>query len=267
MTPPAFCSLNGTDLSVFDLWVGTPSGWADGPALTDRFTSVPGQAGGLLLTTEADIATRQITIPATLISTSFAGAVAQWNSLKALLASPVLELAFVAWPGVFATVRYQGMAWQGQDHWLGGWQLTMRFVAANPYLLSRQVDVYTLDVGQTFPLTLGTAPSPVDIRFIGKDLSTPSVVYTDANGVARGNVTFAPTPDGVLDTSEWIEFDGITKIARWHRLNGVVQNAMPILDPASRFFVADPTDGDGTVGPSLMVTGGAAVALVRKSWL
>lgn len=270
--PPTRLLINDIDLAAYGLWANLPLGWADAPGITDRITRMPGYAGGILLGSDAEVATREISIEA-MMSAPAGDLRAQWDAVKHILDSPILEIRFAEWPdrfglGRFRAAQFRSLPGLSPDY---GTEITLRFLLPNPYLHARQVDVYTALDGSRVAPTLGTAPSPVDLYLIGTGIAQPTITYVTAQGIPAGTIFFDLTDSSgaavVLATSDWIEVDGTTLDAVWHKASGALdENAMPYLNTASRLFVADPADGDETGYPQLYPVNCNLVANIRRAW-
>ena len=271
--------LNGISMADYGVWASLPLGWGDIPARDDEVAPVPGHAGGLLLTYEGRTGPRDVVVEG--IITSPAGALrAQWDAVKQILASPILEIRFEEWPDRVAWGRYQAGEMRpipGHTPNTGAGFL-LRFRLPNPYLQARSVDVYTVTAGERVAPVLGTAPSTVDLFLVGTGSTFPAVWYYDARGEVQGAVTFslvdATGVDAVLPAGEWIHVDGTTLTMIHHRATGEVDNVATrflsetLTDSriATTFFVLDPQDGDATVRPSLRPLFCHLIAHVRKAY-
>jgi len=204
-------------------------------------------------------------VAGTLIGTTVQDAHDQWDRVKRLLASPVLEVRFSSWPDRVGYGRAQNVPVEPVLGIEDGFRVRFTILMPNPYLVARAVDVYTLSPGVSVVPALGTAPSAVRLVIIGTGALLPTVTYRDAQGITRGTLTFDLS--AVLPTGDWIEVDGETQEMTRHTVAGVVSNAALLMTAASRYpFVLDPLDGDGTVGPALSATNCAGVAYLKRAW-
>ena len=162
--PPPTLYLNEMSLADYGLYCYLPQGWGDAPRSADTATTVPGHAGGILLTHEATVGTREVIVEG-MIYRPEGDLRATWDDVKRILASPILEMRFAAWPDRMALARYQGAEFRPEpghspDY---GAHFALRFLLANPYLLATTIDVYAGQWGQRVQLIPGTAPSRPDI--------------------------------------------------------------------------------------------------------
>src|SRR3954466_8735503 len=58
--------VDNVDMRDLDLWVKTPSGWADGPLVNRNAAALGGRAGEVVVTREVSMGGRDMTIPAEL---------------------------------------------------------------------------------------------------------------------------------------------------------------------------------------------------------
>jgi phage-related protein len=263
--PPSILYVNDVDMSEYGLWVNTPDGWFDAPRMQDTVQAVSGLAGGVLSPSDVQVSPRELTFEAMLIADSHTEAHALWDQVKQRLAVGELEIRFEKQPDRVAKARYQAMSWirlPGMDM---GASLRLSFLMPNPYFHARAPDIYTLTSGQTTSLSLGTAPSFVDLYLSGTGQSEPTASYYDAQGNLRGLLTFDL---GVaLTIGQWIYVDGQTRIMLQHTDNYTVHtNVATFLKEPYNFFVADPNDGDDAVGPYIGALNCNLVAHVWKAY-
>lgn len=264
--PPANAQVNDVDLSTFNMWCNMPEGWHDAPHVDDTVARIYGMTGGILEPIQANIAPRTVTVEGVLIETSAVNARAKWDAAKQLICGPEVELTFTLSPDRKAVCRYQAMDWiQIPTHNKGfGFRLT--FLIPGVYLVGKQVDVYSLSpVPNTrVPLQLGTAPSFVDWEITGTGNPLPAIMYYDAQGQLRGLVSY--NFGGTFPTAEWVEFNGRTHVQIFHRINDTLKLNASGYMVDNAFFVADPADGDGEVGPTMQAINCNGRAYVRKAW-
>lgn len=258
--PPTRMLVNGVDLSEFGLWVETPAGLGDAPERQDEVIETRG-AGGLLSPEAARVRPREWSVTATLIAPTVDDARDMWDLCKLHLADAWLEVIFAPWPDRMIVCRYQSAAISGWQAALPGFRVTLRLLAPNPYLVAPVVDSYGLAAGGEVALVLGTAPSPYLVRFVGP-AAVPTLLYTDANGRVRGNLSLA----GNLVAGEWLEFDSATLRIERHTETGTVINGAPFVATTTSLFALDPMDGTPDAAPTLSLDFGSAVVYVRKAW-
>jgi hypothetical protein len=269
--PPQVLFLNDFDMSQYGMWCDLPQGWGDGLSVNDNLVTVPGHAGGLLLSHEATVAPRRVTVTGIIQSTE-GNLRTLWDQVKRILASPILEMRFEAWPDRIALARYQSGELRmtpGLAPNLGA-EFALQFLLPSPYLLSRGLDAFTAVDGNSVTLSLGTAPSPLRLIMVGLGDPLPTVTYTDAQGVERGwlqfDLSLFEDTDVALAFGDWIEVDGETRLMTWHKANNTMENAAPYMVAESDIFDVDPQDGDAAQGPSLACSACDLTAYLRKAW-
>jgi hypothetical protein len=156
------------------------------------------------------------------------------------------------------------MEWLTLGSMEDGFAFRLTFLMPNPYLIGTQVDTYCIPNGTEKALILGTAPSFVNYTIIGINNPTPAIVYRDAQGVQRGLVSY--NTGDIMPDKEFIEFDGMTHVQLFHRLdNTLIVNATGfVVDNV--YFVADPADGDELQGPTLEAVNCDIVAMIRRAY-
>lgn len=258
--PPTRMTVNGIDLSTYNLWVETPRGWLDSPRRSERLVDVQG-AGSALITEAARIGERTISVDGILSTVDFASAAALWDQVRQHLSSPWLEVMFEPFTDRMAVCRYQDFQWQGTNWAMGGWRFLLTLLSPSAWLVAPSVDTYMLAPGIDQPITLGTAPSPFMVEFIGPATS-PTLTYTDVNGQRVGN--FQLTVD--LLAREWFRYESQGHAMEFHNALGVAANGAPYFGTSSRQFQLDPLDGVPERGPTLTVDSGNALVYVRRAF-
>ena len=260
---PQVMTVNGVDLSTFNLWVEVPRGWADAPQRQDRLAEIQG-AGQAVIPSASRIGEKRWEVEGVVIAPDGlqSTARASWDQIKQHLSSPWLEVMISPWTDRVCICRYQEMAWAGTSLDLAGFRVRLTFMAASAYLVSPTVDTYGLTAGVEQPIALGSAPAPFLIDLIGP-ATGPTLSYYDANGQLRGS--FRMLTD--LTTGEWFRFDSQTYVMEYHTSGGQVRNGAPFLSNDSRLFQLDPADGVPERGPVLLLDSGTALALIRKAYL
>src|SRR5512138_708789 len=118
---PTVMSVNGIDLSAYDLWVETPEGFLHAPERIDE--EIPTrQAGAFVTPSAAKIGARRWSVNAVLIATSSADAQAKWDAIKLLLSDVWLEVMFQPFTDRMLWCRYQGLQALATDLNLPGWR-------------------------------------------------------------------------------------------------------------------------------------------------
>jgi hypothetical protein len=257
--------VNDVDMeALYGLWINAPEGWGDAPESRDSPVAVPGQAGGIIAVDEAAVATRTLSFTGQIIAPSGALMRSRWEAVKLLLGGPLIEIRTDAWPDRVALCRTQRIAWTRPPAGIedaGSFRLDL--LMPNPYFQARQFEVHAMSFDRPRPLALGSAPSPVGLNLYGTGGINPYVLYFDAQGIQRGKIGFEMT----LALGEWIEVDGASGIALLHTGSGlVVTSATRYLMTDTRFFVADPSDGDATAGPMVQCFNCSGAAYVRKAY-
>jgi hypothetical protein len=266
--PPKVLYVNDVDMSQFGLWINQPDGWSDAPRSEADVETVPGVAGGFSLFDERVVSTRELTLTGILSANSQAEAQTMWDAAKKVFMAPQLEVRFGSVPTAIALLdefrvaecRYTSMDWLRVPGLTSGAPIRITLAMDNPYLLGIQTDVYHIGLTEQVPLKLGTAPSSVSLRLVGNGSERPTVYYRDAQGTIRGWIAYNAT----LPDDEWIEVDE-WGISYWHEYGQEDRSADIYLE--GHLFVADPLDGDGTVGPTLQAVNCRVAAYVRKACL
>lgn len=258
--PPSLW-INEVALDQLGVSTGRPKGMEALPPVTDRWIAVPQRAGALLVPTEAEIGTRQVTVEGVLLAASLTERNTNWDRVKQILMGPDLTVRFTDYPDRLlirarATVTPEFLGQSGR--------FSLQFTSASAYLVGTQVEVYTLPNGVQIPLVLGTASSDVSFHLIARGSATPTVYYRDAQGTIQSSLSFALTTDQWAPP-DWVEYDGWSGIAYlWH--DGAPANIGSALS-SDHFIVADPNDGDVAQGPTLQAVNCDCVALIRKAFL
>ena len=167
------------------------------------------------------------------------------------------------WVDRLCVCRLQEMRWVEGRIEDPGFRFTLSFLAPSPYLVAPIVDSYGVLNGAEVVMTLGTAPSPFTVQFIGA-VTAPVLTYYDAGGFAQGSIKLA----GTLAAREWLHFDSQTLLmVRQSPTLGAVDGA-DFLDSSSKLFQLDPNDGVPSRGPSLALSSGSgsAVIYLRKCY-
>jgi hypothetical protein len=255
--------VNEFDLSTLGFWVEAPDGWGSGPGRQDTLLDVQG-AGQVLLPDAEQIGPRRWTVEGVLIASSQAEARDFWDAAKQVLQDSVLEVMILPWADRLCVCRMQEMRWTQGRIEDKGLRFALTFLAPSAYLVAPIVDSYGVLNGGEVVVTLGTAPSPFVVQFIGA-ASAPTLTYYDASGIAQGTVKLS----GDLVAREWLHFDSQTLLmVRTSPTLGAVDGA-DMLSSASRLFQLNPNDGVPGRGPSLALSGGSGSAVVyaRKAYL
>ena len=228
---------------------------------TDRLIDVEG-AGSLLLLDAEKREPRRFSVSAVVYSTSAAARNAIWDELKLLLDGAWLEVMILPWTDRICLCRHQGMTWDSGYLTDRGNRLTMTFLSPSAYLISPNVDMYSVTTAKETQLSLGTADSPFEAQFIGP-ATNPTLSYYDANGVIQGSLTLAIT----LASGEWLSFDSQTYKMELHNDLGVTLPGARYFDNGSRLFQLRAQDAVPGRGPALTIDSGSALVLVRNNFL
>lgn len=258
--PPTRMVVNGIDLSSYQMWCEVPRGWLDSPRRSERLVDVQG-AGSALITEAARVGERTITVEGMLSTVDFTTATGLWDQVKQHLSSPWLEVQFLPFTDRMAVCRYQDFQWQGTNWAMGGWRFALTLLSPSAWLVAPTVDTYMLAPGVDQPITLGTAPSPFMVEFIGP-ATAPTLTYTDANGQRRGNFHLGID----LAAREWFRYESLGHAMEFHSAAGTMFNGSPYFATDSREFRLDPLDGVPERGPTLMVDSGNALIYTRKAY-
>jgi hypothetical protein len=177
------------DTSALGVWVKTPSGWADGPLVDRPHAVLGGRAGEIVVTREASIGGRDLSIPFDFHNTSQSLYRSRLAALKRLFyGGAYMHLRFGGWPDREALVQIKQLTIDPDSY--PGDELNARGVlqvhAPRPYMQARRLDVFTLVPGRELPLEVGDAPSDLEIRVHGPTASEINVQAFSAAGVAIG---------------------------------------------------------------------------------
>jgi hypothetical protein len=254
----------------FKLITSVPKGFIGPPPRQDSLVTVPGRVGQRRVSTETTSGPRRFTVEAAMQASSAAEARTLWDTFVRLAGGDEVEVRFSEWPDLVGYARYEGIDTADLWHVYQSRRFTLSFVMPNPLKYARYPDVYSLTAGLEVPLVLGSAPSDVQLRFVSTAESNPQVLYKDAQGLIRGDVHFA-LDSVTFPIGQWIDYnpDGY-QLARQYAIvtpNLVVSDAVPIFGSPWGPFVADPDDGDGTQGPTLMAINCQLNAMLRQAWL
>ncbi len=266
--PPSLY-VNDVDLARYGVSVGTPRGWADPPPVTDRYTAVPGRAGGYRIASEAEIGTRTFSVSGVLLTESVTERNANWDIVKRILGGPSLDIRFADYPDRMAEdcrARAGSFEALGPDG-----RFTVEFTSTNGYLVGTQTEVYAIANGATVPLVLGTAPSDLTLHLVSIGVALPTVFYRDAQGLIQGYVAYelqVGTDAGEWATGDWIEYSPPDEplISYLHRAGDVVGVNVGSALTTSQLPSADPDDGDATEGPTLQAVNCNCIAICRKAF-
>lgn len=263
---PTKMYVNDVDMAQFEMWVNPPDGWADSIRLEDQTMAIPGLAGAAVISSDTRVTTRTFTVTGQIIAMTPQQAHDLWDAAKKVLLSPTLEVRFENWTDRMAVCRYQSAAISRYPSLEMGFMFHITFLMPSPYLVARQVDVYTIMNGTLVPLNLGTAPSFVDIAMVGINVANPAVTYYDAQGRQKGLLTY--NLGGPLNWYDRIQISSQTRVATIHQINDTnIVNATPFLVDPYEYIVADPMDADAFQGPVVGALNCNVILQVRKAYL
>jgi hypothetical protein len=258
---------NDRPLSDFKVLTGDPHGLNDPPSNQPHLLPVVGRVGALRVSGEGETPSRHFTVEAMMKADSDSEALSLRDAMLRWLTADEVEFRFAAWtPNRVCYGIYESISEEYHSGLYSSWRFTMSFVMPDPLKYNRQVDVYTIPAGSEVALVLGSAPSDVHLQFASTGVGLPRVLYKDAQGFVRGDLSFTlAAADFVV--GQWIDWnpDGF-QLARRYVLPNTSPVDVPELVP-TRLFVADPADGDDTQGPTLTAVGCNITAFVRQAWL
>lgn len=263
MTFPTKMYVNGRDLGAFKLLLGDPSGLTGPPSRSDHLVTIPGRQGALRDGAK-DSGPRRFTVEGALRAVSVGEAETLWDRFLRLVASESLEIRFANfWTDRLVYASYEGVDTTDLAGLYSGRRFTLTFLMSDPLKYARDVQVYTIPNTTEVPLDLGSAASDVRLQFIGLGLATPTVLYKDAQGATRGEVSFALT----LGSAQWIDYNWDRhQLARHYLTASSVANIAPVFGSPWGPFTADPDDSDEVQGPTLTAVNCDLVCHCRKAW-
>ena len=258
--------VNDRSLREFNLLVDRVTGFLSAASVGHQLVPIPGRTGHLRVGLEGESGPRRFTVEGLIRAATVSEVELVWGQAIQALKDDELEVRIAERPDWVGYAQLESADWREAPGHTRAAKFSLGFVMSDPLKYSRQVDVYTIADGAEVPLLLGSASSDVHLYFISNGLGNPRVVYKDAQGFTRGDLTFAVTALE-FPVGRWIDFnwDGF-QLARLYTSAPPNVSSTRLAPVITKSFVANPRDGDGVQGPTLQAVNCRLVAHIQKAW-